>query len=170
MKTLVTDRLILRPFQKNDAEAMFKNWTCDERVAKSCRWYPHQNVAETEQYLNRCLEADYCWAITLKEKDEPIGCIDLVGVNSTGVGEIGYVLSYDDWGKGLMTEAVKAVVAELFECGFEKIAAHHALDNPASGRVMEKSGMSYVRNGMAQKKFGSDELIEVKCYEIKKSG
>lgn len=88
------------------------------------------------------MEAEYSWAITLKEKDEPIGCVDLVGINSVGVPEIGYVLTYDYWGSGIMTEAVKAAVTELFRCGFDKIGACHCVDNPASGRVMEKVGMS----------------------------
>lgn len=98
--------------------------------------------------------------------DEPIGCIDLVGTNSYGVPEIGYVLAYDHRGKGIMTEAVKAAIDELFRCGFDKVGACHCVDNPASGRVMEKCGMIYVRTCTAQKKFGSDEQCEVKCYEI----
>lgn len=65
-----------------------------------------------------------------------------------------------------MTEAVNAVIDELFKCGFDKIGACHCVDNPASGKVMEKCGMIYVRNSMGQKKFGSDEQYEVKCYEI----
>lgn len=169
MSELYTDRLILRPFKENDAEAMYRNWTYDERVAKYCRWYPHKDVSETEQYLKMCMEAEYSWAITLKEKDEPIGCVDLVGINSVGVPEIGYVLTYDYWGSGIMTEAVKAAVTELFRCGFDKIGACHCVDNPASGRVMEKVGMSYVRTCMAQRKFGSDEQCEVKCYEIRQT-
>ena len=68
-----------------------------------------------------------------------------------------------------MTEAVKAVISELFRCGFERIGACYRTDNPASGRVMEKSGMVYIRTCMAQKKFGSDEQCEVKCYEISRS-
>lgn len=166
MSTLHTERLILRPFRSGDAQAMYKNWTFDERVARYCRWYPHKNIAETEEYLQMCLEAEYSWAITLKDTNEPIGCIDIVGENSVGVPEIGYVLAHDYWGKGIMTEAVKSVLDELFRCGFEKVGACHNVDNPASGRVMEKCGMTYVRNCMAQKKFGSDEQCEVKCYEI----
>ncbi len=166
MNTLYTERMVLRPFQAGDAEAMFKNWTYDERVARYCRWHPHQSIEETEWYLKLCLEAEYCWAITLKGSDEPIGCIDMVGMNSVGVPEIGYVLSHDYWGKGLMTEAVSAVLDKLFNNGFDKIGACHCIDNPASGKVMEKCGMTYVRNEMAQRKFGSDELCEVRCYEI----
>lgn len=165
MNTLYTNRLILRPFRISDAQAVYKNWTYDERVARYCRWYPHKNISETKEYLKACVDAEYCWAITLKDRDEPIGCIDMVGINSVGVPEIGYVLMYEHWGRGIMTEAVNAVIAELFRNGFDKIGACHNIDNPASGRVMEKCGMVYVRNGKAQKKFGSDEQVEVKCYE-----
>ncbi len=166
MSILQTERLILRPFREGDAEAMYKNWTSDERVARYCRWYPHRDIAETEAYLQMCLQTEHSWAITLKNADEPIGCIDVVGVNDVGVSEIGYVLAYEHWGRGLMTEAVNVVINELFRRGFDKVGACHCVDNPASGRVMEKCGMTYVRNCMAQKKFGSDELCEVRCFEI----
>ncbi len=166
MSVLHTSRLILRPFLTSDAEAMYNNWTYDERVARYCRWYPHKSIAETEEYLKACIGAEYSWAITLKENDEPIGAIDLVGINQFGIPEIGYVLMYSHWGQGIMTEALKAVIQELLGNGFETIGACHNIDNPASGRVMEKCGMTYVRNCMAQKKFGSDEQCEVWYYEI----
>ena len=169
MSTLYTKRLVLRPFREGDAQAMYRNWTSDERVARYCRWYAHKDISETEQYLKFCLEAEHSWAITLKEKDEPVGCIDVVGINSVGVPEIGYVLAYEYWGRGLMTEAVQAVLEELFRCGFEKIGACHDVNNPASGKVMEKCGMTYIGSGTAQKKFGSDEQCGIKCYEISRS-
>lgn len=65
-----------------------------------------------------CVDAEYSWAITLKGSDEPIGSIDLVGANPDGAPEIGYVLSYEYWGRGIMTEAVKAVINKLFLSGF----------------------------------------------------
>lgn len=113
-----------------------------------------------------CLKAEYSWAITLKNTDEPIGCVDVVGINSVGVPEIGYVLAYDYCGNGIMTEAVNAVVDELFRCGFDKLVACHNVYKPASGRVMEKCGMKYVGRSTAPKKFDSDEQCEVACYEI----
>lgn len=164
--TLVTKRLILRPFRDGDAEAMNRNWTTDERVAQYCRWYPHKSLSETEEYLKLCLEMQYSWAITIKGNDEPIGCIDVVGENSVGVQEVGYVLAYDYWGQGIMTEVLGAVLEELLRCGFDKVGACHDVNNPASGRVMEKCGMKYVRSDRLQKKFGSDELCDVRCYEI----
>ena len=165
MSILHTDRLILRPFQPGDAPAMYKNWTYDERVAEYCRWYPHKSIAETIDYLQLCLESEYSWAITLNGIDEPIGAVDVVDIDD-GVPEIGYVLSYNYWGMGIMTEAVKAVISELFSCGFDKIIACHDIDNPASGKVMEKCGMTYTASKMAQKKFGSDEQCEVRYYQI----
>lgn len=168
MNTIYTDRLILRPFRKDDAEAAYKNWTYDGRVAEYCRWYPHKSVSETESYLDMCVGKEYCWAITLKDNDEPIGCVDLVGVNSFGVPEIGYNLAYDFWNKGIMTEAVEAAIGELFKNGFEKIGACHRVDNPASGRVMEKCKMKYVCTCTQRKKFASDEECEVKYYEIER--
>ena len=55
-------------------------------------------ISGKEEYLKLCLEMQYSWAITLKGNDEPIGCIDVVGENSVGVQEVGYVLAYDHWG------------------------------------------------------------------------
>lgn len=168
MNTLYTNRLVLRAFRESDAMDIYKNWTQDERVARYCRWYPHRSISETKDYLKHCMEAKYCWAITEKEKDEVIGCVDVVGTCADGSLEIGYVLSYDYLGKGIMTEAVRGVVDELFSEGIKRICACHAVDHPSSGRVMEKVGMLYVRNDWTQKKFGSDEQCKVKWYEIYK--
>ena len=170
MSILKTERLVLRPFNENDAQAMYESWTYDSRVAEYCRWYPHENISVTENLLKMYLgEAEngfqYRWAITLADTGKLIGCIDIVDIEQC---EIGYVLSYDFWGKGIMTETVKAVINELFRCGFDRVTARHAVDNPASGRVMEKCGMKYIGNDMIQRKFGSDEMCEVRCYEIRK--
>ena len=160
MNKIYTVRLILRPFRDGDAEAIYQNWASDCRVSKYCRWHSNKNIKETEAFLKMCVDAEYSWAITLKGSDEPIGNIDLVGTNSDGVPEIGYVLSYEYWGMGIMTEAVKAVIDELFLLGFDKIGACHCSDNPASGKVMEKCGMKYVRNCMTQKSLALTSYVK----------
>lgn len=66
MRILQTKRLILRPFCAQDAAAMYRNWTYDERVAKYCRWYPHENLQATEALLDMYLANKYCWAIVLR--------------------------------------------------------------------------------------------------------
>lgn len=56
MSKITTKRLILRHFCVGDAEAMFKNWTYDERVARYCRWYPHKSIEETKRLLDMYIE------------------------------------------------------------------------------------------------------------------
>lgn len=83
MSILHTNRLTLRPFEEDDANAMYHNWTYDERVAKYCRWSPHENLDETKALLKMYLEQssqgfEYRWAILLNGTNEPIGAIDVV--------------------------------------------------------------------------------------------
>lgn len=174
MSILKTNRLLLRPLNLDDAEIMFKNWTFDERVAKYCRWYPHKSIDETKQLLKMYLEQaergfDYRWGIVLQETNELIGCIDVVDLSDNNkTATVGYVLSHKYWNNGISTEALSAIITKLFDNGIETIKAEHHIDNMASGRVMVKCGMKYTHNDKAQRKFGSDEKCEVKCYEIKK--
>ena len=174
MSIINTERLILRPFKENDAEAMYKNWTSDERVAKYCRWYPHDNIDTTRELLKMYLSLaeqgfEYNWAIVLNGSDEPIGTIGVIETDEKRKSaEIGYVLSYDHWNNGYATEALKAVIDILFHSGFTTIEADCHVDNPASCRVMEKCGMTFLRNDKEAVKSGSDELCDVKWYQIKK--
>lgn len=174
MSTLTTDRLVLRPFKEGDAEMMYRNWTSDENVAKYCHWHKHKNLDATVWLLNMYLEEaasgfEYRQVITQKDNDEPIGAIDVVGIiDDNTTAEIGYVLSKKHWNKGYVTEALNAVIDELFRNGFTKIKAVHHVDNLASGKVMEKCGMHFVGYEKSIAKWGSDELCDVKLYEILK--
>lgn len=174
MSTINTGRLVLRPFRQGDAEAMFRNWTYDERVARYCRWHPHSNIDTTKELLEMYLseytdDYDYRWAITLSDNDEPIGCIDVVSFTDNGkTPEVGYVLSNDYWGKGIMTEALRAVIGKLFDDGYERVIACHRIENPASGHVMENAGMNCIGESQVTEKFGSARLCTVKNYEIRK--
>ena len=174
MSIIKTERLILRPLTDKDAAEMFKNWTWDERVAKYCRWYPHKSIEETKQLLKMYIRQaengfDYRWGIILKDSNNLIGIIDVVDLSEDKkTAEVGYVLAYDYWNNGYLTEALKAVITELFNDGVETVIADHHVENIASGRVMEKCGMKFTHFSKAKAKFGSDELCDVKCYEIKK--
>ncbi len=174
MSILKTNRLLLRPLNLDDAEIIFKNWTFDERVAKYCRLYPHKSIYETKQLLEMYLEQaergfDYRWGIVLQETNELIGCIDVVDLSDNNkTATVGYVLSHKYWNNGISTEALSAVITKLFDDGIETIKAEHHIDNIASGRVMEKCSMKYTHSDKAQRKFGSVETCNVKCYEIQK--
>lgn len=147
-KILKTERLVLRPFRAGDAEEMYKNWASDPVVTKYLTWVPHKSVEETRALLSLWEEEakrpdTYHWAITLG--GEVIGDIALVSVSEENERAVtGYCLSKKYWGKGIMTEAYGEVLRYLFEeIGFHRIEATHSLENPASGRVMEKCGLLY---------------------------
>ena len=145
---LKTKRLVLRPFCESDAEEMFQNWASDPTVTKYLTWTPHKSIDETRALLKVWEEESkranvYHWAITME--GELIGDVALVSVNEENESAVtGYCLSRKHWGKGIMTEAYEKVLRYLFEeVGFSRIASSHAVENPASGRVMEKCGLLY---------------------------
>ena len=84
--TIETKRLRLRAFELSDTEAAYKNWTSDEKVTEFLRWPTHTDISTTEKVICNWVEeskkADfYQWAIVLKEINEPIGTISVVGKN-----------------------------------------------------------------------------------------
>ncbi|MDO5435068.1 MAG: GNAT family N-acetyltransferase, partial [Clostridia bacterium] len=127
--------------------AMFENWAHDPEVTKFLTWPAHASVGVTESLLenwvSRYTKPDfYNWAITLKDCDRPVGNISVVRVDDNiSEAVIGYCLSRARWGMGIMTEALSAVMDDLFDIGFLRVSACHDVRNPASGRVMEKAGM-----------------------------
>ncbi len=173
MSVLLTERLRLRPFRDGDAEAMFRNWTNDEEVARFCRWYRHKELKSTkwllDLYLREAAEGfDHRWGITLLENDdEVIGSVEVVGVkNHDQNAEIGYVMARRYWNKGYTTEAVKAVIEELFRCGYTVVCGRRHTDNPASGRVMEKCGMHFTGMDREVRKYTEYDMCDVMVYEI----
>ena len=116
--TLETDRLILRPFNENDAESMFNNWANDEEVTKYVTWNTHKSIDETKQVLAFWVnqyekEERINFAIVYKENNKLIGGIDVVGYLE-GIPVLGYVIARKYWGKGIATEATKKVIELLF--------------------------------------------------------
>lgn len=143
-----TDRLILRRFILNDAEDMYNNWASDNEVTRFLTWPTHTNIDVTKFVLNdwipRYEDGGYFnWAMEYKETGQVIGNISVVRLNeNTEAADIGYCMSKAYWGQGLMPEALKAVMDYLFDVvDLNRIAACHDLNNPKSGRVMEKAGM-----------------------------
>lgn len=147
-KTIETDRLILRRFQIEDAKDMYENWASDPEVTRFLTWPVHSNVEITKMLLtdwvSRYEDGGYFnWAMELKEIGSVIGNISVVKLNeNTEAADMGYCMSKAYWGQGLMPEALKAVMDYLFdEAGLNRIAACHDVNNPKSGRVMDKAGM-----------------------------
>lgn len=166
-----TERLTLRRFRSEDANAMFETWANDERVTRFLTWAPHGTREVTEHVLGLWIEEykkdnSYQWAIEYEGK--LIGSIACVDINETNeCGEIGYCIGADFWGKGIMTEAAKAVIDYLFrEVNIHRIEIHHATANPASGKVAQKCGLTL--EGIKRKFFKSSwgEFLDIAVYSI----
>ena len=175
-QTIETDRLILRPFTMADAEPMYRNWANDDEVTKFLTWPTHESVEITKMVLadwtaSYAKPDFYNWAIVLKDNGpEPIGSISVVAQNSkTECAEIGYCMSRVHWGRGIMPEALTALVDFLFdEVGFNRIQADHDPNNPKSGRVMQKSGMQF-EGTMRQFGYSNQGIIDVCRWAILRS-
>ena len=146
--TLETERLILRRFNMEDAEAMFRNWANDPEVTKYMTWPTHDSIETTRKVIGSWVEGyedltKYEWAIVLRSLDEPIGSIAAMGGNDNLRSvEIGYNIGRPWWGNGYTAEAMARIIKFLFEeVGFNRITATHESHNPNSGVVMRKAGM-----------------------------
>ena len=149
-QTIETPRLILRRAAMEDAQAMFDNWASDAEVTRYLTWPAHSSTEITEMVIGSWLEGYrqedfYQWMIVLREKGEPIGSISVVAHNDrVGKAEIGYCIGRKWWHKGIMTEALGAVMDFLFDAvGMNRVEARHDPNNPHSGAVMKKCGMRY---------------------------
>lgn len=144
-RVLETERLMLRPVTLDDAEDMYE-YASDELNVRYT-FERNRNLEETRNniacfYLAQPLGR---WGIELKETGAFIGTIDLHKLDATlKKAAIGYIINRQYWNQGLTTEANQAVIQLAFEeIGMNKLVALHDKDNPASGRVMEKSGMLF---------------------------
>lgn len=148
-KRLETPRLLLRPFEPEDAGAMYKNWASDEAVTKFLSWPTHRSVSDSEEILREWAgrygeDTFYNWAIVLKELGEPIGSIGVVELDDTVDSVlIGYCIGQRWWRQGLTSEALKRVIGFFFEeVGANRVESQHDPRNPRSGGVMKKCGMT----------------------------
>lgn len=150
-REIKTERLLLRRFKISDAEAMFNNWANDSDVTKYLIWQPHGSIDVTKQIINEWVDSydnddSYNWAIVLKENGGIlVGSISVVSKSDeVGSVEIGYCMSKAFWHRGIMTEALTAVIKFFFEeVGVNRVESRHDSKNPHSGGVMKKSGMKY---------------------------
>lgn len=145
---LETAHLILRKLNEKDAPAMYTNWASDEEVTRFLTWPPHESVEVTQELLiswakNYEQSNFYQWGITLKTNPaEVIGTISVVSADERiAKMEIGYCLGQAWWGKGIMSEALVAIVSFLFEdVGVNRLESRHDPRNPGSGAVLKKAG------------------------------
>jgi ribosomal-protein-alanine N-acetyltransferase len=142
--TLETNRLLLRPFVETDAIDMYNNWASDDEVTKYLTWNTHQNIEVSKSIIDLWIRQydkpeRINFAITLKETNELIGGIDVVGYLDK-IPVIGYVLGKKYWNNGYMSEACENVLKYLFSLGHEKVIIDAVVENIGSNRVIKKCG------------------------------
>lgn len=146
-----TPRLILRPWKETDLQDFYQYASVDG-VGQMAGWNPHKNLAMTKEILNMFMKKKDTFA--LEHKGKVIGSLGIEKYPQTNYPElehlsgceIGYALSKEYWGQGLMTEAVQAVIRYLFDCvNLDFIIAGCFDWNYRSARVIEKCGFQYIR-------------------------
>lgn len=164
--TLTTPRLTLRPWQEEDLEDFYAYARVDG-VGQMAGWSPHKSLGESKDILDRFLAGKHTFA--LEYQGRVIGSLGIEEYNETyypelsnlSGREIGYALSKDHWGRGLMPEAVKAVISYLFDTvKLDFILVGHFDWNRQSARVIEKCGFQYIKSRPYKTRYGTVETSE----------
>jgi ribosomal-protein-alanine N-acetyltransferase len=142
-KIIETDRLILRQANINDAEDLFCCFN-DKTIEPEA----HTKIEETINHVQNCINQYenanyYYWVIEVKDIKKTVGGICVINNDENLKScEIAYSLAKIYWNKGYATEALYHVLRYLIiEVGYNRVQGGNFIDNPASGRVMEKAGM-----------------------------
>ena len=152
--TINSSRLLLRPFELSDAPDV-KRLAGEHDVADTTLNIPHPYEDGMAEEWIASHKPEYeagsvaTFAIVLRDDLQLIGAIGLTLDREINRGELGYWIAKPAWNSGYATEATTAVLEYGFgELELNRIAARHLVRNPASGRVMEKAGMT--REGTAR--------------------
>ena len=148
---IYTERLILRPFKKDDWEAVH-DYAVDPQISRFQPWGPN-SIKDTKLFIEKCINstvnsngAVFFFSISLSGTDRHIGgCVITVDPASTGDASIGYTIGRKYWNQGYATEAATALLKLAFmDLGLRRVTSNCDSANVASWRVMEKAGMQYV--------------------------
>lgn len=165
--TLKTERLLLRPWKPTDLDDFYEYASVDG-VGQMAGWSPHKSIEESREILDRFIGGKHVFA--LEHKGKVIGSLGIEKYPEDKFPEfaelkcreIGYVLSKDYWGRGLMPEAVREVIRYLFEdLGLDAIFCGHFRRNAQSARVQEKCGFKHYSTMDYQTQIGTVEDAEV---------
>lgn len=141
-------------------------------MARHVLWDAHTSIHQTRSYL-RFLIRQYragqpsTFVIVWNENRKTIGTIGFMWMQQENrSAEVGYSLSRAYWNRGIMTEALQAVLKFGFDSlSLNRIEAQHESDNPASGRVMEKAGMRH-EGRLRQRVYNKGRYADVELYAI----
>ena len=170
-----TNKIILRPWRESDAATLFK-YASDPDVGPRAGWPPHKSVEESLEVIRTVFHNDTTWAIELKESGEAIGAMGYLPCEGTNLPFreseqlVGYWVGKPYWNQGICTEALQLMINHIRQTtDIKSLISSHFVDNPASGRVMEKCG--FVPTGetcVDETLAGSDRPMRVMRLEIKR--
>lgn len=173
MPELRTPRLRLRKLNMRDAQDIYR-YSRDPEVARHVLWDAHRSIGDSRAYLRYMLRRyrshePASWGIELMETGQIIGTIGFMWVQEdNAAAEVGYSLSRDHWGKGYMTEALRAVIQYGFDhMSLNRIEAQHETTNPASGAVMRKCHMQH-EGTLRSRLYNKGKYVDVELYAILK--
>lgn len=147
---LSTERLVLRRWRDEDAEALYR-YAKDPAVGPIAGWQPHTSVEQSLGIIHTVFSSPETYAVVVKGADEPIGCAGIMSVDSmhgsmlgADSAEIGYWIGREHWGNGYATEAVRRLLSRCFmDLGISKVWCVYYEGNVRSRRVMEKCGFKF---------------------------
>lgn len=143
--TLRTDRLLLRPFSKDDIPDLLPLIGARE-VAATTRRIPHPyTLAHAEEFIKACQQGDEINLAIVRQSDMRLVGGGILRPDADHQhAEVGYWIGVRHWGNGYATEAARALVQHGFEVlRLHRIYASHTASNGASGRVLRKIGMKH---------------------------
>ena len=174
LPSLETKDLCLRKPRMKDAKDIF-HYASDPEVARYVLWEPHRSISETASFV-RDLRARLhagcpsSWVVVLRETDTVIGTIGFVWYSTdNNAAELGYSFSREYWNHGYATQALQAVIDSVFSSlPLNRLEAQHDVRNPASGRVMQKCGLT--QEGILRGRImNKGEYIDTALYSILRS-
>lgn len=139
---LRTERVVLRQFTPRDLDGLCAIHR-DAEVNRFLPWKMLETIEQAREFYDRTYtvqDGGYRYAICFEVEGQPIGYVHVKADESR---DMGYGLRREFWNRGIVTEACRAVIGQLERDGVPYITATHDIDNAASGRVMQKLGMSY---------------------------
>lgn len=148
--TITTRRLTLRPLLPSDARDVYQ-YACNPRVARYTLWEPHASPEDSLDFIQGYAVTNYGlmvpdpFGVTLRSEGRVFGTAGCFWASrESRCMELGYALDEPMWGRGLATEAARAILEYVFaHFDVERVQARCKKENVASARIMEKLGMRY---------------------------
>ena len=169
MRTLKTERLILRNWQKNDLYDLYEH-AKNPNIGPNAGWRPHGNMLDSIKTLDSFILYGENWAIQHTDDKKVIGIFGLhkdPRRDKVKARKIGYSLNEEYWGHGLATEAVRAVLDYAFDyMSLDLVSVYHFPHNDRSRKVIEHCGFKFDGVLRQASKLYDGRVMDEFCYSL----